>query len=167
MKRFFSNGRLSSWLTKRQIRWWIVSLGCFLGGIYLVGRHFGFLIFWLAIASMAIGSAVTAYLNWNRVKGTRALLWIKKAPPMTATWDYRPRDITRRDAAFESEKTQPAGIVGSNSSGRNENGNVWFNFMSPEPTAEHKPSIARSSGDAGKISTYDQSPIDNESVAAE
>jgi hypothetical protein len=168
MKRFFSNGSLSGWLTKRQIRWWIVLLGCLLGASCVVGRHFGLLTsLLLAVGSISIAGAVIAYLNWNRGKGRCAILWEKNAPQITRTWNYRPKETNRREAASESEKGQAAGIAGSRSSGRTRNDDVWFDFISPQSTAEHAPWIARSSGDAGKISTYDQSPIDNGSVAPE
>lgn len=153
MKRFFSNGGLSVWLTNRQIKWWIVSLGCLLGASYLVGRHFGFLFFLiLATAGISIGSAVTAYLNWNRGKGTPAVLWMKNAPQITRTWNYRPKAINRRDASFESEGTGTVGIAGSSSSAPTENSDVWFDFITSEPKAKDAPSIAGPSEDAGKIS---------------
>ena len=152
MKSSFSNRSLSGWLNKRPIRWWIVSLGSFFGGSYLVTRYFGVLAFLLlAIAAICIGSAVTAYLNWNRLKGTHTILWIKNAPQITRTWDYRPKDIKQRNAAFEREQEQAARITGLSSAAPNENEDVWHNFISPEEPTEH----ASSSEDADRISAYD------------
>jgi len=121
----------------------------------------------LGLAVILIGGAVGAFLNWSRVEGTHIALRMKNAPQVMSGWDYRPRDVIRREAAFECGGPVTPTAVSSISSTLNENDNVWFNFTKPEPTVEEATTKAPLSSDACAVSRYDQSLIDNNGVAGE
>ena len=166
MKIFFCS--LGSWLTNRQVARCSITLICLLAGTYFVGHHFGLLaIVVLGLAVILIGGAVGAFLNWSRVEGTHIALRMKNAPQVMSGWDYRPRDVIRREAAFECGGPVTPTAVSSISSTLNENDNVWFNFTKPEPTVEEATTKAPLSSDACAVSRYDQSLIDNNGVAGE
>jgi hypothetical protein len=62
---------------------------------------------------------------------------MKNMPQITSGWEYRPRDVTRRNAALATHaEAETAEVVPSGSSAPNENDNFWFNFTNFEPTAE-------------------------------
>lgn len=156
MKVFFSNRSLSGWLTKRQIRWSIFSFVCLLGGSYLVGGHLGFLMFLsLPIAGICIARAVGGLRNWNNGHVTHRAFRMKKAPQIMSGWDYRPRDVIRRDAAVECEGAGIPRVARLRPSTPNENDNIWFNFKNPEAAVEEATTKTPLSDDARKGSTYD------------
>jgi hypothetical protein len=109
----------------------------------------------LANGSLAawLTRVVGALRNRNRVQVTDAALSMHDVPQITSGWDYRPKDVIRRDTAFDVGRAGAAELVNSSASTPKENDDVWFSFTSPEPTEEHAPRIARSSTDGGSIST--------------
>ena len=166
MKDFFSRWRLNGWLTKRQILWWILSLGCLFGS-YLVWRYLGFLGFLLLVlVGVIMASAVIANVKAIR-NGEQAhapLRWIEKAAEIKQGWDYRPKKASRRDTASESRGLETAKAPGSASSAPNENRHAWFDFMGSMPSHENN---RPASADEGSSFTYDQGPIDGKGAIAE
>ena len=91
----------------------------------------------------------------NKVQATDTALSMHNVPQITPGWDYRPKDVIRRDAAFGAGRAGPADAVNSSASTPSQNGDAWFDFASLEPPTERVRTITPSSDDAGKISTYD------------
>ena len=137
MKSLLQTVSWGAWLANRRVVWCVASLICLLGTSYLVGRHFGLPAFvLLGLAGIFIGRTVSALPNRNTFEETHTVLRIKNVPQETSGWDYRPRDVIRREAALERGGPGTPTAVSSISSTLNENDNVWFNFTNPEPTVE-------------------------------
>jgi hypothetical protein len=105
-----------------------------------------------------LAKAIGALRNWNRVQVTHTAPVMHNVrqddvPQITSGWDYRPRDIIRRDKAFERGATRGAELA--RPSTPNENDNVWFSFRNPEPTIEEATPKTPWSNDASAVSTYD------------
>jgi len=111
--------------------------------------------------------AVGPLRNRQSVQVTHSALSMHNEPEITSGWDYRPRRINRREAAFDRGGSGTPTTENSSPSTPNENDDVWFDFINPEPTAEQAPPSVPLSADARRVSRYDQSPIDNKGVAAE
>jgi len=122
-----------------------------------------------AIRSLAawLTRAVGPLRNRQSVQVTHSALSMHNEPEITSGWDYRPRRINRREAAFDRGGSGTSTAESSSPSTPNENDDVWFDFINREPTVEHTSSIGPLSGDARKLPEYDQSPIDNNGVAKE
>lgn len=93
--------------------------------------------------------AVSALRKRNNVQVTDTALPMQNMPQITPGWDYRPRGVVRKDAAFDCGGTRTAEVAGTSTS--KENDDVWFNFTNAEPTAEHAAITAPLSEDAGKV----------------
>jgi hypothetical protein len=170
MKISFPNWSLSTSSTNRPVTWCIISLACLLAGSYLVGRYVGLLVvLLLGIASTWIARAVSARLNSNNCDRVETAPSWTDAPQVTAGWDYRPRGAIRRRVDVDL-----AAEVAEDPSSRRSaiNENVWFKALDcsavdPEPAVEHTTEKAPLSDCADVVSTYDQSPIDNQTAVAE
>jgi len=122
-----------------------------------------------AIRSLAawLTRAVGPLRNRQRVQVTHSALPMHNEPEITSGWDYRPRRINRREAAFDRGGSGTSTAESSSPSTTTENDDVWFDFINREPTAEQAPPSMPLSADACRVSGYDQSPIDNKGVATE
>jgi hypothetical protein len=165
MKISFSNWGLDVSSINGRVTWCIILLSCLLAGSYVLGRYFGLLfVLLLAIAGIVIARAGSARLNSNNSDEVETAPVWKDGPQVTAGWDYRPKRAIRRlvDVDLAAETVEDPS---SHRSVANEN--VWFNALdcaavSPEPIVE-----APLSDCANTASTYDQSPIDNQTAVAE
>jgi hypothetical protein len=106
--------------------------------MYVLKNHFGL---WVIAVLGIVGTlvSVTSYalLNQNKTHGTHDLGAKGSVPQITTRWDYRPKDVTRRDATVTAdEAAQPTHSAGSSSSVPNENADVWFNFANLELSRE-------------------------------
>ena len=91
--------------------------------------------------------------NRNKVQETDTGLSMHSVPQITSGWDYRPKDVIRRDAAFDTGQAGTADAVKSSASTPSQNGDAWFDFASLEPPTERVPTITPTSDDAGKVPT--------------
>jgi hypothetical protein len=128
----FSNWGSKVSLTNKRDAWCVVSLICILAGSYLVGRYFRLLVVLLVgIGVILVGRAARGFLNRKKAERAQTPLREVKVPQITSRWEYRPREAVRRDAAFQCEGAETAGVVSSSPSTPDENDNVWFDFTNP------------------------------------
>jgi uncharacterized membrane protein YeaQ/YmgE (transglycosylase-associated protein family) len=183
MKIYFQKDRLEAFLTTKGDTRWIIAfvIICVLAGLcgsYLLGKYFGLLVVMLlGIVGILLAAAAYALLNYRtKIDETTVV-------PITSGWDYRPT-ANRRSTAIHKATAETAEGLGS--SARNENDYVWFNALecSADTLVETSPDVAMardncapaaspdivyradSIGDRA-LSTYDQSPIDNQTAVAE
>ena len=144
MKIFFPEPRSGPLLTTLRgaprIIWFIII--CFLVGLresYLLENHFGSLtIAALGIAGIFIcfGGALTALLVRSQVDGARGTRIEKNVPRIKSAWDYRPREAIWRYAARDAALAETAAIMIPAPPPTNQENDIWFNFVSPDPTVE-------------------------------
>jgi len=169
MKISVPNWSLSLLSTNKLVTWCIISLICILAGSYLIGGYIGLtVVVLLGVAGVVIARAFSARRNSNNNfdRLETASDWTG-TPQITAGWDYRPRAVSRRNAAFERGGPGLTDAVDSNFLTADENRDLWLKFANPSSVAEEATTNAKLSDDASAISRYDQSPIDNRGIAAE
>jgi len=91
----------------------------------------------LGIAVILVSRAAYALRNRSKIHLTHDVRIEKSVPQITSGWDYRPRNVTLRDATAapyrtaEPEKTHDSS---PSPSAPNQNADVWFSFASQDPT---------------------------------
>jgi hypothetical protein len=167
MKIAFPSWSLSLLSSNKLVTWCIISLICVVGGSYLVGGYFGLMVVvLLGVAGIMIGRVVSARPNLNNSDQEEMAPSWTDTPQVTPGWDYRPRAVSRRNAAFERGGTGLTDAVNSNFPAPDENPDLWLNFANPSPVNEEATTNATLSDEASAVSMYDQSPIDNGRLAA-
>jgi hypothetical protein len=157
-------------LSNRRVAWCIVSLVCLLIGSYLVGGYLILLIvLLLSVAGIVIGSAVNARLSSNNSNQKEiAPIW-EDTPQIPVGWDYRPRGAIRRRAHVDLPLNA---VEDPSSSGSATNENVGFSAIDSS-AVDHEATVEQATekgfvlGPADVVSTYDQSPIDNNGATVE
>ncbi len=190
MRIYFPKYSLGAFLTAKRDARWIVAfiIICFLAGVcgsFLLGNHFGLLaIMVLGILGILLGGMAYAMHNSKEVAETSPAPIKKSAPRTTSGWDYRPRKATRRYTPIDPAAAETAEVMGP--SAKNENDYVWFNalecsantLVDPSldllkakdeciPVANPDTGCTEETVDDAAVSTYDQSPIDNQTVVVE
>ena len=170
MKISFPNWSLGASSINRRAMWCIIALICLLAGSYLARRYPGLLISLLiGIACFVVARFVRGRLSSNNYDRVETAPGWEEGPQVTAGWDYRPRGAIRRSMDVDLV-AGPAADPSSQPSAIDES--VWFDALDSS-TVDHGPTVedatekAPLSDCADVVSTYDQSPIDNQATAVE
>jgi hypothetical protein len=167
MKIAFPSWSLSLLSSNKLVTWCIISLIC-LATSYLVGKYLGLLIVLsLGVVGIVIGRVVSTRPNSNNSDQEEMAPSWTEVSQITAGWDYRPRAVSRRNAAFERGGPRLTDAVNSNFLAADENPDLWLNFANPSPVVEEATTNAKLSDDASAVSMYDQSPIDDQTAVVE
>jgi hypothetical protein len=85
---------------------------------------------------VSIRTVINALLKWPKAERAQTAHSKKNVPQITSEWNYRPRQAIRRYAAVDAALAETAAVMIPEPPPTNQENDIWFNFVSLDPTVE-------------------------------
>jgi hypothetical protein len=87
-------------------------------------------------AGISIRPVTNPLRNWHKASLAQTAHRKKNTPQITSEWNYRPRQVIRRYAAIDNARAKTSGAMVPVPSSASQENDIWFNFVSLDPTVE-------------------------------